>query len=55
MFDYKGPFVSPITPARGQLFISLFTRHAYDSADVIDDDNYATVLENFLITLLWPA
>ena len=46
MFDYRGWFVSPNTQARGQLFINAATSYAYDAADVMDDDNYATVLDS---------
>ena len=38
-FDYRGRFFSPNTPA-----------YAYDAADVMNDDNYATVLESFVGT-----
>ena len=50
MFNYRGWFVNPNTLARGQLFINSVTLYAYDAADVMDDDNYATVLESFVIT-----
>ena len=43
-FDYRGHFVSPNTPARGELLINSVKKYAYDVADVMDDDNYATVL-----------
>ena len=48
MFDYRGWFVSPNTPARGQLYINSVTAYAYDAANVMDDDNYATVLDSSL-------
>ena len=48
MFDYRGWIVSPNTPVRGQLFINSVTLYAYDAANVMDDDNYATVLESFV-------
>ena len=51
MFDYRGWFVSPHSPAKGQLFINSVTSYAYDAANVMDDDNCATVLESFLSTL----
>ena len=38
------------TPARGQLFINSVTSYAYDAANAIDDNNYATVLQSFLST-----
>ena len=52
MFDYWGWFVSPNTPARVQLFFNSVTLFSYDAADVIDNDNYVTVLESFVGTLL---
>ena len=55
MFDYKGRFVSPNTPARGQLFINSVTSYAYDAADIIDNVNYATVLESFVSTSSLPV
>ena len=49
-------FVSPNTPARGQLFINSFILYAYDTADDKDDDNYATVLDSYVTTIsLWVA
>ena len=45
----KFSVVSPDTPARRQLFIN------YDTAGVIDDDNYATVLKSFVSTLSWQT
>ena len=50
MFDNRRRFVSPNTPTRGQLFINSVTLHAYNSADVMDDNNYATVLESYVAT-----
>ena len=50
MFDYLGQFVSPITSAREQLFINSVTSYAYDAADIMDDNIYATVLESFVTT-----
>ena len=47
IFDYRRQFVSIITPAREQLFINSVTCYAYDAADVMDNDNYAAVLEKF--------
>ena len=48
MLDYRGRFVSPNTPATGQLFINSVTLYAYD--DVMDDDNYVTVLDSYITT-----
>ena len=48
MFDYRGRFVSPNSPARGQLCINSVTLYAYDAADVMADDNYATVLDSYV-------
>ena len=50
MFNYRVQFASPNTPARGQLFINSVTSFAYDAVDVMDDDNYATLLESFVTT-----
>ena len=43
IFDYRGRFVSPNTPATGQFYINYVTLYAYHAADVMDDDNYVTV------------
>ena len=51
MFDYRGWLLGYNTSSRGQLFINSVTSYAYDAADVMDDDNYATVLEHFVDTL----
>ena len=51
MFNYRVRFVSPNTPASWQLFINSVTLYAYDAADVIDEDNYASVLESGVSTL----
>ena len=51
MCDYRGWFVSPSTPAWGQLFMNSVTLYAHDAADVMDNDNYATMLESFVSTL----
>ena len=51
MFDNRGQFVSPNTPARGQIFSNSVTFYACVAADVIYNDNYATVLKCFIITL----
>ena len=48
MFNYIGRFVSPNTPARSQKFVNFVTFYAYDAADVMNDDNDATVLESFV-------
>ena len=50
MFNYRGWFVSPSTSARGQLFINSVTLYVYDAANVMNDDNYATVLQSFVST-----
>ena len=52
MINYRGQFVGSNTPARGQLFVNSVTLYAYDAADVMDDNNYANVLENF-VTASW--
>ena len=52
MFEYRRHIVSPTTPARGQIFINSLTLYAYVVADVMDDDNYTTVLESFVNTSL---
>ena len=51
MFDYRGRFVGPNTPAREQLFINSVALYAYDAECVMDVDIYATVLESFVRTL----
>ena len=51
MFNYREQFVSPNTPAMGESFIDSVILYAYDAADVMDNDNYATVLESFVIKL----
>ena len=43
-------FVSPNTPARAQLFIISVILDAYDVADVMGDNNYATLLDSFVST-----
>ena len=48
MFDYRGWFVGPNTPERGQLFINFVTSYAYHAADVMDDDNYVMVLNTYV-------
>ena len=55
MFNYRGRFNSPNTPARGQSFINSATLYAYDAADVKDDENNATVLESFVTTMSLPV
>ena len=50
MSDCRGWFVSSNTPAVGQLYINSVTLYAYDAADVMDDDNYATVLDSYVTT-----
>ena len=49
MFDLRGLSVIPIAQARGQFFINYVTLCAYDAAYVMADDNFATVLESFVI------
>ena len=49
-FHYRGQCVSPDTPSIGHFFINSITWYAYDATDGMDDDNYATVLESFVIT-----
>ena len=51
MFDCRMWFVSLNTPARAQLFINSVISYAYDAADLMDKDNYATVLESLVSTL----
>ena len=51
MFDYRGQFVSLNNTTRGQLFINSAISHAYNAADVIDNDSYVNLLENVVITL----
>ena len=41
--------ISPYTTERGQLFINSVTLHAYDAADVVNNDNYAMMIELFVI------
>ena len=56
MFDYRGWFVNSYTPPRVKLFISYVTSYAYDAANIMDNNNYDTVLEHFVITSsLWVA
>ena len=38
------------TPARGQLYINSVILYAYDAADVMEDNNYATVLDSCVTT-----
>ena len=52
MLNLRGQFVISNTPARGQLSINSVTSYACNAADIIDDDNYVTVLEIFIILLL---
>ena len=55
MINYRGRFVSPNTPAREQLYINSVILYAYDAADVIYDDNYATVLDSYVTTSALPV
>ena len=50
MFDYGEWSVGPNILARGQLFINSVTLYDYDDAGVVDNDNYATVLDRFVHT-----
>ena len=50
MFNYRGRYVSPNTPARGQVFINSVTLYAYDAADFMDDNNYTTMLDSYVTT-----
>ena len=51
MLSYRRWFVIPTTPAKGQSFINSVTLLAYDPADVMDNENFATLLEGFVIIL----
>ena len=44
----RGWFVSPTTPARGQLFINSVVSYDYDAVDVMDNKNYATMIDSFV-------
>ena len=55
MFDYRRCFVSLNTSEREQLFINSVTLYAYDAADVMDDNNYATVLDSYVTTSSLPV
>ena len=52
MDDCRGWFICCNTPASGQLFINSVNLYDYDAADVMEHDNYATVLES-LVNTLW--
>ena len=52
MFNYRGWFVSSKTPARGQLFSNSVTLYAYDAVNVMDNNNFSTVMESFVIKSL---
>ena len=47
MFDYRGWFVGINTQSMGHFFINSVTSYYYDAADVMENGNYATVLEMF--------
>ena len=49
MFDERGWFLICNTPAWKQLFLNSVTLYSYDAAYVMDNDNYATVMEGFVI------
>ena len=56
MFDYKEWFVSPNTPVRGQPFVNYITSYTYVNLDIMNNDNFATLLECFVNTSeLWVA
>ena len=40
--------LSALTLSKGQLFLNSVTLYAYDDADVMNNDNYVTVLESFV-------
>ena len=48
MLDHRGLLVIPTIAARGQLVINCFTSYAFNAADVMDNDNFATVLETYV-------
>ena len=49
MFDHRGRFVSPTIPESGQLFLNFVTLY-YDAENVMDDNNYSTVLDSNVTT-----
>ena len=49
MFNYRGWFVIPTTPWRRQFCINSVKLYAYDAADIMDDENFATLLEHFVL------
>ena len=51
MLKYRGWFVIPYTQARERFFINYFAFYVYNDANVIDDDNFAAVLESFVVIL----
>ena len=50
MLNYRGQFVIHTILERGQLFINSVKSYAYVVADVMDKDNYATVLKSYVTT-----
>ena len=53
--DQQGMVCHHYYSSKGKLFIKSFTSCAYDAADVMDNDNFATVLESFMISSLQIA
>ena len=51
MFYCMGCIVIPTMPAKQWFFINSVTSYAYDNADVMDNDNFTTMLESFVIIL----
>ena len=49
MLDYRGHLLSHTTPSRGQLVINSVESLANDAVDVMDDENFATILTPSLI------
>ena len=49
MFNHRGQFVTPST-----VIFNYVTFFAYDDADVMDDENFATVLKIDVI-ILWES
>ena len=47
MLDHQGQISIPTTAARGPAFVSTIVSYslAYDAADAMDNDNFATALE----------
>ena len=47
VLDYRGWFVIPNAPERGKTCTISVTWYAYDAEDILDDGNFATVLESY--------